>query len=111
MTGEVWFCSGQSNMAITMAGYKNQPILYSEEIIKMSKNNQIRVFTADRKTSDIPLSEVGGSWSEAEPDVIASTSALAYQFAQKLQEKLQVPVGISIRGVLWYQGGKRSVMP
>src|SRR5690606_32298011 len=58
LIGEVWFCSGQSNMAMTMIGNKNQPILHSEEIIANSGNSQIRLFTTARKTSESPLSEV-----------------------------------------------------
>lgn len=94
MIGEVWLCSGQSNMNKSLAGSADEPILNSEELINNSKNSQIRIYAVDRKMADLPETESGGSWFESEPEVARKTSALAYQFAQQLHEKLNIPVGI-----------------
>lgn len=96
LIGEVWFCSGQSNMVMTMSGRPKEPILNSEEIIKDSYNEKIRVFTAKSLTASPSLSDDIGAWNMAKPMIIENTSALAYQFAQKLEEELNVPVGIII---------------
>lgn len=96
LIGEVWVCSGQSNMAMTMAGFKNQPILNADDVIKTSGNKQIRIFTVNKKVSDIPLEECGGIWQQSSPESVINTSALAYQFARLIQDSLKVPVGIIV---------------
>jgi len=94
LIGEVWMGSGQSNMEMPMAGYNNQPINDSNELILSSKNQQIRLFTVKRKTSKIPLYDCEGSWQEASPETVADFSAVAYNFAKQLNNTLGVPIGI-----------------
>lgn len=96
LMGEVWFCSGQSNMAMLMSGREKEPILNSEEIIKNSYNDNIRVFTAKQLIKTPSVGDSIGIWQNSAPSVIEKTSALAYQFAKKLEEELQVPVGIIV---------------
>lgn len=96
LIGEVWFCSGQSNMEMPMAGFKNQSVLHSEDIINASSNNQIRIYKAERAISETPLKDGKGNWQQADPEVVRNTSAVAYQFARMLQDSLKIPVGIIV---------------
>ena len=94
MIGEVWVCSGQSNMEMPMKGFYNQPITGSNEAIATSSNNQIRLITIPRTTSFTPLDDFEGAWKMAEPESVAGFSATAYFFGRMLQEALNVPVGL-----------------
>jgi len=94
LIGEVWLCSGQSNMEMRMKGNKNQPILNGPEIIANSSNNNIRMFTVVKNASKVPLNNCEGEWLAASPETTPEFSAVAFQFAQMLQKKLNVPVGI-----------------
>lgn len=93
LIGEVWFCSGQSNMEMPVKGYLNQPVTGSNEAILNSSNNQVRFFSAARATSITPLTYVKGDWKIAGPATTGNFSATAYFFARKLQAQLGVPVG------------------
>ncbi len=94
MIGEVWVCSGQSNMEMPMKGYRNQPILGANEAIATSENNEIRLFTVDRAKSLEPGKDFTGSWLECTPGNVAGFSATAYFFGRMLHEALDVPVGL-----------------
>jgi len=94
MIGEVWVCSGQSNMEMPMKGYRNQPILGSNEYIATSSNNSIRLITIPRKASLIPLDDFEGTWKLCEPENVAEFSATAYFFGLMLNRVLNVPVGL-----------------
>ena len=97
LIGEVWFCSGQSNMEMTVGGYSGQPTQGSADIIVDAKaTTPIRMCTITKKSSLTPVTECEGSWKENTPDAVANTSATAYFFAKKLQEALDIPVGILI---------------
>ncbi|MFO7622572.1 MAG: sialate O-acetylesterase [Bacteroidales bacterium] len=94
MIGEVWICSGQSNMEMPMKGLRNQPITGSNEYIATSTNNSIRLITVPRVTSLTPLDDFTGSWKACEPANVADFSATAYFFGLMLQKALNVPVGL-----------------
>lgn len=97
LVGEVWFCSGQSNMEMPMKGFRSQPVDGAGEVImSATPQRQIRMCTIKRRASLTPLSECEGSWLENTPEAVASTSATAYWFALKLQEMLGVPIGLLI---------------
>jgi sialate O-acetylesterase len=95
MIGEVWFCSGQSNMEMPMKGFKGQPIIGSNEAILKSTNKNIRVYTVPRsvKLSPQDTSKKSG-WKEATPESISNFSATAYFFGRDLHELLNVPIGL-----------------
>ncbi len=99
LVGEVWLCSGQSNMEMPVKGFKNQPILNSNDIAVNSENSNIRIFLLEKKVSRVPLDSCRGSWTVSEAASAKQFSAVGYQFAQMLQEKLKVPVGII--GTYW----------
>ena len=94
LIGEVWFCSGQSNMEMPVKGYSNQPVIGSNETILNSSNDNIRFLNTPRSASITPLYDVKGEWKAAGPATTGNFSATAYYFAKKLQSVLNVPVGI-----------------
>jgi len=94
LIGEVWFCSGQSNMEMPVKGFNNQPIIGSNEFILNSANDKIRFFNTPRSVSITPLYDSKGEWKSAAPENTANVSATAYFFAKKIQSILHVPVGI-----------------
>ncbi|TDD95729.1 sialate O-acetylesterase [Flavobacterium cellulosilyticum] len=97
LIGEVWICSGQSNMFFPVGrvennwktGVKN----YEEEIDNANFPN-IRLFTVLTTASPKPLYDVTGNWQECSPNSIKSFSAVAYFFGRDLYQKLHVPIGL-----------------
>lgn len=94
--GEVWICSGQSNMQQPLNGYGGQPTFGANEAIMHAENPNLRLFTVDRIGSKTPLPDVEKyeAWQQASPANVAEFSAVAYFFGQELQEILDVPVGM-----------------
>jgi len=94
--GEVWICSGQSNMQQPLNGYDGQPTFGAAEAIIKADNPNLRLFTVDRVGSKTPLQDVEKytAWQAASPGNVADFSAVAYFFGQQLQEILDVPVGM-----------------
>ena len=97
LIGEVWFCSGQSNMEMPVKGYDSQPAKGGMDFIVGAKaSRSIRICNIKRRSSRTPVEESAGSWKENDPASVASTSATAYFFADALQAAIDVPVGIII---------------
>jgi sialate O-acetylesterase len=97
LIGEVWFCSGQSNMEMPMRGFRSQPAEGAGRIIMTAKpGTPIRMITVKHKAAATPVRDIEGRWKENTPEAVASTSAVAYFFALKLHQMLDVPVGIII---------------
>lgn len=95
MIGEVWICSGQSNMEMPLEGWPpDAPVEGSEEAIKNSTNSNIRFFTVTRTISDKPEFDCKGTWVESNPQSAAQFSATAYFFGKKLYDDLKIPVGL-----------------
>ncbi len=94
LIGEVWFCSGQSNMEMPVKGFKNQPVLHAADIMMEADNPQIRLFKVPKKISRTPLGTCNTSWEVSNAETAGNFSAVGYQFAKMLQEKLKVPAGI-----------------
>ncbi len=94
LIGEVWLCSGQSNMEMPVKGNIGQPIIGSNETILNSTNPNIRCFNAPRTFSKIPLNNSNGVWKSASPSTTGNFSATAYFFAKKINTALNVPIGI-----------------
>lgn len=94
LIGEVWVCSGQSNMEMPMKGYRNQPIVGSGEAIALSSSPAIRLITIKKATSLSPLDDFSGSWNLCEPVNVSEFSATAYFFGLMLNKALHVPVGL-----------------
>jgi len=94
--GEVWLCSGQSNMKQPLKGYNGQPTFGGQMAIVKADNDNLRLFSVDRKGSKQPLADVEkfSGWQSASSANVGDFSAVAYFFGQQLQEKLDVPVGL-----------------
>lgn len=89
LVGDVWVCSGQSNM--------EWPVRLSadpEKAIANSKNPMIRLFTVPKSPSASPQHQVAGTWQECGPDTIANFTAVGYFFGQHLQKARNIPVGL-----------------
>ena len=104
LIGEVWFCSGQSNMEMPMQGFPRQPIQGGNKVIaKADPKVPIRMYTTDskdgiwvRQYDKKPQSDCQGQWLGNTSENVANISAAAYYFARYVQEVLNVPVGIIV---------------
>lgn len=96
MAGEVWLCSGQSNMDMKLQGNFNEPVENSNQTILESANPLLRVFTVKPETSLLPKDDVAGDWSESSPATSPAYSAAAYHFGKMIQQTLRIPVGLIV---------------
>ncbi|MFY0606985.1 MAG: sialate O-acetylesterase [Cyclobacteriaceae bacterium] len=94
--GEVWLCSGQSNMWQPVSGYTGQPTFGFKEAMLNANNPNLRLFTVGKIPSTKPLDDLKEhkTWASASSKNVADFSAVAYYFGQQLQEFLDVPVGL-----------------
>jgi len=104
LIGEVWFCSGQSNMEMPMRGFDRQPMRGGIDVIAKAKaKTPIRIYNNDSKNgkwvrqfSKAPQADCAGEWYENTPENVSETSAVAYYFARYLEETLEVPIGLIV---------------
>jgi sialate O-acetylesterase len=89
LVGEVWVCSGQSNMEWPIAASNN-----ANEETANAKFPNVRLFTVTKKIAQDPQSDCEGSWKACDPTSVASFSAVGYFFGRRLHEELKVPVGL-----------------
>lgn len=96
LIGEVWFCSGQSNMEMPVKGFRGQPVFGSHPYIVAAKSQRpLRLYTVKNAWSTLPKSDgIEGRWTELSPEEVANFSATAYFFGDLLQRTLEVPVGL-----------------
>jgi len=127
LTGEVWVCSGQSNMAMTVKSSANAKVE-----LPAANHPQIRMFRSPRPQKDGTTD--GGTWEVCSPETVGNFSGVGYYFARSLNEMVKQPVGMlsasvggtpveawtkggglyrslvapfipyAIRGAIWYQG-------
>jgi sialate O-acetylesterase len=92
LVGDVWVCSGQSNMELPM---RRVSWVYPEEIAN-SVNNEIRYFHVPRKYDfSGPLNDFqSGSWRTADPESVLDFAAVAYFFAKELYDRYHIPIGL-----------------
>ncbi|MCH5307300.1 MAG: sialate O-acetylesterase [Prevotella sp.] len=95
LIGEVWLCSGQSNMEMTMKGFKAQPVEGANEELLSCKDDQLRLLYVKRTAQLTPQYDIkGGTWRVADADAVRNFSACAYYFGKVLRKNLGVPVGL-----------------
>ncbi len=100
LIGEVWVCSGQSNMEMPVSGFVryNQPVNESLETCTKAINygDRIRMFTVPKRMVDEAPAEdlLAGEWKRASFESCAECSAIAYFFAEYVNDALQIPVGV-----------------
>jgi sialate O-acetylesterase len=94
--GEVWVCSGQSNMDFTVARENRYwcGVFNEKQEVAEASYPLIRVFDTEFSPSNEPQKEVAGTWEIVTPQNIGHLSAVAYFFARDLQKKLKVPIGL-----------------
>jgi len=92
MLGEVWLCSGQSNME-WCADYG---ITNGEEEVRKADFPNLRIFHLPRLGASTPQENCFSQWTLCTPETMRSTSALGYFFGRNISEELDVPVGIIV---------------
>lgn len=95
LIGEVWLASGQSNMQMPMCGFFNCPVENAAEYICAAPaTDKIRMFSVPAKLSYELQDEVDAKWRGANSDSVPWMSAVAYFYARKLNQMLDIPIGI-----------------
>lgn len=93
MIGEVWLCSGQSNMEMTASW----GILNGDEEVAQASHPNLRIFTVAKASASAPQLNLTGSWKTCTPESMKNSSAVAYFFARQLQTSLKdVPIGVIV---------------
>lgn len=94
LSGEVWLCSGQSNMEFPVEGWSS--VMDADHVVSTARNPDIRLLQVKRGTSLAPMDDIEvnmGGWVEAAPNTM-DFSAIAYFYAKELRDSLRVPVGV-----------------
>jgi len=94
LVGDIWICSGQSNMAFGLGGAHNA----ATELPK-ANDPQLRLFAVGLKVSVKPLTDVGGKWVVCTPDTAKGFTAVGYFFGRDLRAHLNRPIGLI--GTYW----------
>lgn len=95
LIGEVWLCSGQSNMEMPLRGFDSQPVHNALETIMLAgEHPEIRLFRVARAASERPEEDCVGQWRVNGPEAAAEFSAAGYHFALTLARALRIPIGM-----------------
>ena len=95
LIGEVWLCSGQSNMQMGLRGYPSQPVEGAlNELMQASKYRKLRLFRVGNTYSNEKKATCKGSWNRSHAETAGEVSAVGYILGSRLSEALDVPVGI-----------------
>jgi sialate O-acetylesterase len=89
LSGEVWVCSGQSNMQLQVNECRD-----AEREIAKATYPKIRLFQIERVPSHSPLDDAEGTWETCSPESVKGFSGTAYFFGRKLHGELKIPVGL-----------------
>lgn len=89
LVGEVWLCSGQSNMEWPMLRSENP-----KAAIAAANHPLIRLYHTPKRPSEKPLDVINANWKVCTPETAENFSAVAYYFGRKLQQELNVPIGL-----------------
>ena len=91
LVGEVWICSGQSNMEWSVGGCDKTDKAYASSA---PHNPMLRTFNVKKSPQAAPQTETAGKWIDAEPKTVNGFTAVGYFFGRTLQEHRKVPVGL-----------------
>ena len=91
LVGEVYLCSGQSNMSFTLNGAATGP-----QAIAVASDPKLHVFHVPNRIADTPQTDLGGTWQASNPQTAGGFSAVAYFFGRDLRRALKVPVGLIV---------------
>ena len=89
LSGEVWICSGQSNMVRSVSS------IYNADVEILTANHpQIRLISVPNVASQEPLDDFEGNWETCSPETVANFSAIGYMFGRRIHDAVGVPVGL-----------------
>lgn len=94
LIGEVWLCSGQSNMEMPVKGFKNQPVLDANDIMMEADDTAVRLFRLERAFTSTPQTDCKAKWEMSSAQSVKEFSAAGYLYAKILRQRLKVPIGI-----------------
>lgn len=95
MLGEVWICSGQSNMEMPVCGFMQQPVEGSvDAIVNAGQYPGIRMFTVPKVSSQTPKEDCDAVWRTSTPASVSAFSAVGYFFGLTLNKVLGIPIGL-----------------
>lgn len=90
LIGEVWICSGQSNMEFSVSSAIN-----AKTEIAVANYPKIRLFTVEKKVSQTPVADLDkGEWQVCSPETVPSFSAVGFFFGRALNQELRIPIGL-----------------
>jgi sialate O-acetylesterase len=89
LVGDVWICSGQSNMEMSVRSSAD-----FEKNVNQSTSARLRLFTVAKNPSVVPQDRLAGSWMECNPNTVGNFSAVAYFFGRDLEKALNIPIGL-----------------
>ena len=89
LVGDVWICSGQSNMQLRVSESAN-----AKDEVPAAKFPTIRLFQVERQTALEPQTDVQGRWIECSPESVGDFSAVGYYFGRELHARLNRPIGL-----------------
>lgn len=94
LSGELWLCSGQSNMEFPVEGWTS--LMDADHVVSTARNPDIRLLQVKKRVAFSPQDDIEtnmGGWVEAAPNTM-DFSAIAYLYAKELRDSLKVPVGV-----------------
>ncbi|HTL30387.1 MAG TPA: sialate O-acetylesterase, partial [Tepidisphaeraceae bacterium] len=89
LVGDVWVCSGQSNMEM-----RTRAAMNGDQEVASANDSRIRLFHVQGAAFEKPQKDVKGKWELCTPDSVATFSAVGYFFGRDLRKKLNVPIGL-----------------
>ena len=89
LVGDVWLCSGQSNMGFSVSAAANP-----EQEIAGAKYPGIRLFSVAQNSALAPVDDVKGAWKQCSPETVGAFSAAGYYFGRELHRELGIPIGL-----------------
>jgi len=95
LIGEVWICSGQSNMEMPVHGFFGQRVEGGmDEVFEANQYPMIRMFTIPPTPADTPQEDCKGQWLKSSPSSVGDFSAVGYMFGKYLNKVLNIPIGL-----------------
>lgn len=89
LVGDVWICSGQSNMEFPLVNASG-----GTEAVAQAKYPEMHLFTVQKNTSASAMDDVKGRWVVTTPDQVGQFSAVGYFFGRELYQHLKIPIGL-----------------
>jgi sialate O-acetylesterase len=97
LVGQVWICSGQSNMEFNVAPENNSwetGVYDFKKVVASANYPMVRMFTAVKTVAGKPQSDVAGQWEITSPETVSHFSAVGYFFGLDLLKALHEPIGL-----------------